>query len=172
MRRGYRKKVKRKIRAAVVLWILGVLASALIVFFASFWITSLVLRSGRDPVVPAQSDAATPPVDTQTQDVAPNSNQTDENTEAAPSAIQSKTEEPKKETSSEKPEAKPAEAEKPKTETKKEETEKPAAEKPAVEEKPSTQPSVEPEKPVTSPEPTPTPAPTKPTIEIISPNAG
>lgn len=178
MRRGYRKKVKRRIRGAVLLWIVGVIVSALVVFFASFWITSFVLQSGRDPVIPAQSDSATPPADTQTQNAEPSDSQTggdtDKETDTSASSTPVDTGEPKKEVFSEKPETKPEETEKPKAEPKKEEAEKPATGKPPVEEKPSPQPSAEPEKPVTTPEPAPepTPKPAKPTIEIISPNAG
>ena len=176
MRRGYHKKVKRKIRGAVMLWILGVLVSALIVFFVSFWITSFVLQSGRDPVIPAQSDGTTPSNDTQAQDIVPSGNQADSETngktEPSATSAPANTGEPKEETASKKPEAKPAETEKPKTEPKKEEAEKPAADKPVTEEAPSVQPSAEPEKPATTPKAEPAPTPAKPTIEIISPNAG
>ncbi len=171
MRRGYRKKVKRKIRAGIALWILGVLTSVVVVFFASFWITSFVLQSGKEPYIPEQSDVATPPADTQTQDAEPSNNQTGESAATTTNSAPSKTEAPKAASPSEKPEAKPTETAKPKPETEKEN-----AETPAAEEKPSAEPSVAPEKPVTTPEPTETPkpsqAPAKPAIEIVSPNAG
>ncbi len=178
MRRGYRRKVKRKIRLNGVLLALGAIVLVAAVFFASFWITSLVLRAGREPFIPVQTDTTAPPDDALPQTIKPEAEQTDvdEEEKEESTATTAPPEKPKESSPAVKPDPKPEESSKPKNETEKENVGQTTEKKPEPEVKPSEQPSAPQEKPVVTPEPVepqqPVPTPVKPSIEIVSPNVG
>lgn len=167
MRKGYQSGASRRINKRAILLTIGAVLLLVLLFFASFWITSAILKHGQNIPIPQQSDVTSP--------------------EESPSKVPEKIE-PEKDEEIESQITDDGwgyvEPKKTEEEKKPEVAQKPDEEKKPIEEKKTEQPSAlkEPEKPVVpevpkapespkTPEPPVTPvAPPKPSIEILPPN--
>ena len=168
MRKGYKKGFLQRINKRTIVFTMGAIALLILLFFASFWVTTMVLRKDWVVPIPQQSDFVTPSSSAEPDEPDyDHEDNTNKISDAGWGEMPAATQKPADESPAPEASTAPAASSAPQASAKPAmPSTAPSADAPVV---PSAKPA-ETQKPVEKPSPT--VAPSKPPIEIISPNVG